>query len=96
MPSKAAGWALLALALVQGAAAQAPAAESPITAVPAGGFSQVQGRMAQAVGRLDGRRRSCAAPLAAGRLPPLGESASTCSRACLQPAQHLPHAARLS
>ncbi|KAL4441493.1 hypothetical protein ABPG77_001997 [Micractinium sp. CCAP 211/92] len=40
MPSKAAGWALLALVLVQGAAAQAPSAESPITAVPAGGFSQ--------------------------------------------------------
>ncbi|KAL4441492.1 hypothetical protein ABPG77_001996 [Micractinium sp. CCAP 211/92] len=40
MPSKAAGWALLTLLSVQGAAAQAPAAEAPITAVPAGGFSQ--------------------------------------------------------
>ncbi|KAL4444253.1 hypothetical protein ABPG75_011990 [Micractinium tetrahymenae] len=40
MLSKAAGWALLALLLVQGAAAQAPAAESPFTVVPSAGFSQ--------------------------------------------------------
>lgn len=63
MPSKAAGWALLALVLVQGAAAQAPAAEAPITAVPAGGFSQVRGRTVRAPGT--GAPRAGGSPVAA-------------------------------
>ncbi|KAL4444254.1 hypothetical protein ABPG75_011991 [Micractinium tetrahymenae] len=43
MLSKTAGWALLALLLVQGASAQAPAGESSITSVPSGGFSEKGG-----------------------------------------------------
>lgn len=50
MLSTAAGCALLALLLVQGATAQGPAAESSISSVPSGGFSEVQ----KGVGRLAG------------------------------------------
>lgn len=73
MPSKAACLALLALLLVRGAAAQEPSAESPITVVPEGGFSQVTKGGSANRGRGGAGRFpwQAAAAAAAGPHPPL-------------------------